>query len=268
MERILKKFAFDKISKFVPPNQLKFVNKINKSTKKRHKKSEKKEQAETKKNDNKKMYDEDDDDDDDDQMDGNEMKVPKKLEKKFIMETGDDPTDFLSNNAINKISSFIPNKKKDEEKRRKRENSFPVKEGKFFIEDPEAQKDQYDDEDEAEMTFKELGIALEKERSKKRKTGREEEIQPKKTKRPNKVQKSGTDIYSGKRYKAKNASGDIKKGKFDPFAYIRFDPTALNKRNRSKSSQQFSDVIGKAAKRGAQRGRKLRKKFQKKENEN
>lgn len=37
--------------------------------------------------------------------------------------------------------------------------------------------------------------------------------------------------------------GDIKKGKLDPYAYIKLDPKFLNKRNRNRGQKQFESKI-------------------------
>ncbi|CAF0825129.1 unnamed protein product [Rotaria sp. Silwood1] len=59
-------------------------------------------------------------------------------------------------------------------------------------------------------------------------------------------------------YKAKRGSGGDRKlaNKHDPYAYIKLDFNALNKRKRGKFKGQFEQIVG-AAKRGASRGAKL-----------
>ncbi|CAF3322734.1 unnamed protein product [Rotaria socialis] len=59
-------------------------------------------------------------------------------------------------------------------------------------------------------------------------------------------------------YKAKRGVGGDKKiaNKHDPYAYIKLDFNALNKRKRGKFKGQFEQIVG-AAKRGANRGAKL-----------
>ncbi|CAN7990559.1 unnamed protein product [Ixodes hexagonus] len=51
----------------------------------------------------------------------------------------------------------------------------------------------------------------------------------------------------------KGASGDTKKGRFEPYAYVPMDRKALNK--RFKKSQEFKNII-KAAQKGAKKGQK------------
>ena len=58
---------------------------------------------------------------------------------------------------------------------------------------------------------------------------------------------------------AKKAGGDHRKGNnLDPYAYVPLDPSNMNRRKRHKAARAFDTVI-KAAKRGAQRGKKLKK---------
>ncbi|EEC03305.1 RRP12 protein, putative [Ixodes scapularis] len=52
---------------------------------------------------------------------------------------------------------------------------------------------------------------------------------------------------------AKGASGDRKKGRFEPYAYVPMNRKALNK--RFKKSQEFKNII-KAAQKGAKKGQK------------
>lgn len=62
----------------------------------------------------------------------------------------------------------------------------------------------------------------------------------------------------GEVYKAKRGTGGDRKlaNKHDPYAYIKLNFNALNKRKRGKLSGQFEQIVG-AAKRGANRGAKL-----------
>ncbi|CAF4274825.1 unnamed protein product, partial [Rotaria sp. Silwood2] len=62
----------------------------------------------------------------------------------------------------------------------------------------------------------------------------------------------------GNMYKAKRGTGGDRKlaNKHDPYAYIKLDFNALNKRKRGKFKGQFEQIVG-AAKRGANRGAKL-----------
>ncbi|CAF4997630.1 unnamed protein product, partial [Rotaria socialis] len=55
----------------------------------------------------------------------------------------------------------------------------------------------------------------------------------------------------------RGVGGDKKiANKHDPYAYIKLDFNALNKRKRGKFKGQFEQIVG-AAKRGANRGAKL-----------
>ncbi|CAF0813121.1 unnamed protein product [Adineta steineri] len=62
----------------------------------------------------------------------------------------------------------------------------------------------------------------------------------------------------GDAYKTKRGTGGDRKlaNKHDPYAYIKLDFNALNKRKRGKFKGQFEQIVG-AAKRGANRGAKL-----------
>lgn len=61
----------------------------------------------------------------------------------------------------------------------------------------------------------------------------------------------------GSMFRATRARGDMKKGKLQPYAYIRLDPSMLNKRKQNQALGKFNNLIG-AAKRGAKEGRKKR----------
>lgn len=80
---------------------------------------------------------------------------------------------------------------------------------------------------------------------------------------PNKQKRPG-DTYKSKR----GAGGDRKlSNKHDPYAYIKLDFNALNKRKRGQFKGQFEQIVG-AAKRGASRGAKLgaKERLQKRKN--
>jgi hypothetical protein len=53
------------------------------------------------------------------------------------------------------------------------------------------------------------------------------------------------DPMSGAMYKARKAEGDLRKGKLDPFAYVRLDPKNLNRRRAGHTADQFQTVFGK-----------------------
>uniref|UniRef100_UPI00358EC982 RRP12-like protein n=1 Tax=Myxine glutinosa TaxID=7769 RepID=UPI00358EC982 len=64
----------------------------------------------------------------------------------------------------------------------------------------------------------------------------------------------------GLEYRAKKAFGDVKKkGKPDPYAYIPFNKARLNRRKKAKMQGQFKGLVH-AARKGAQKGTKQRKK--------
>eukprot|EP01104_Vermistella_antarctica_P013121 TRINITY_DN392_c0_g1_i1.p1 TRINITY_DN392_c0_g1~~TRINITY_DN392_c0_g1_i1.p1 ORF type:complete len:1416 (+),score=421.82 TRINITY_DN392_c0_g1_i1:687-4934(+) len=60
--------------------------------------------------------------------------------------------------------------------------------------------------------------------------------------------------HSGTDFKSKKGSGDTrKKGKLEPYAYVKLDPAMLNKRHRHKGEDQYKGIVS-AAKRGATKG--------------
>ncbi|KAJ8910882.1 hypothetical protein NQ315_000513 [Exocentrus adspersus] len=64
---------------------------------------------------------------------------------------------------------------------------------------------------------------------------------------------------AGSEYKSRKAKGDVKKkGKFDPYAYLPLQRTALNKRKKSKVAGQFKNIV-KAARSGALKGAKAKR---------
>jgi ribosomal RNA-processing protein 12 len=55
----------------------------------------------------------------------------------------------------------------------------------------------------------------------------------------------------GSEFKAKKASGDVKKkGKHEPYAYIQLSRNSLNRRKRKAASNQFKGVTKKNKKKG------------------
>jgi len=57
-------------------------------------------------------------------------------------------------------------------------------------------------------------------------------------------------VHTGEKFQSQKATGDVKRGNVDPFAYLPLNPSLLNRRKNAKASQQF-DKIAKAAKKGA-----------------
>jgi hypothetical protein len=55
--------------------------------------------------------------------------------------------------------------------------------------------------------------------------------------------KKGNAALSGGMYKAKKAQGDLKRGKYDPFSYVKLDPKNLNRRRAGHTADQFSDMF-------------------------
>lgn len=56
----------------------------------------------------------------------------------------------------------------------------------------------------------------------------------------------GGQVLGGEVYKARKADGDVRKGKMEPFAYMRLDPKTLNRRRAAgKSAEQYKDLLTK-----------------------
>ena len=72
-----------------------------------------------------------------------------------------------------------------------------------------------------------------------------------------KQQKSSTAV-SGEMYKSKKGEGDVKKGKFDPFAYVKLDPKNLNRRRAGRTADQYSDMFKKKSRVPQSAGHKRR----------
>ncbi len=63
--------------------------------------------------------------------------------------------------------------------------------------------------------------------------------------------------YSGNVYKSNKGQGDVlKKGKYEPFAYIQLNPKMLNKRNKDKAVKTFETVVSHGKKIGKRSGKK------------
>ncbi len=74
-------------------------------------------------------------------------------------------------------------------------------------------------------------------------------------KKPKKNKDQKLEVMGGKMYKAKKAQGDLKKGKFEPFAYVKLDPKTLNRRRVGHTADQFSEMFQKKRP-GVKRGHK------------
>ena len=63
--------------------------------------------------------------------------------------------------------------------------------------------------------------------------------------------------YSGDSYKSQKGQGDVlKKGKYEPFAYIKLNPKMLNKRNRDKAVKSFEGFVSHGKKDNKRQGKK------------
>lgn len=63
--------------------------------------------------------------------------------------------------------------------------------------------------------------------------------------------------YSGSVYQSSKGKGDVlKKGKYEPFAYIQLNPKMLNKRNKEKAVKSFESIVSHGKKIGKRTGKK------------
>ncbi|CAL1537608.1 unnamed protein product [Lymnaea stagnalis] len=211
--------------------------------------------------------------------------LPKKNKKRkhgkdaWLMETGEDEiVDFMDPAAAKQVIATRPNNTREEKKTVDKDRGFKMSsDGKLIItqEDEEkgpkgkksaAEKDEDDDlEDLVSAVAEEF-----KKKSRKRKLdsaigGDDGENEPP----ASKYQAGGSGIHRqvaqakrsikekteiGQEYKAKKASGDIKKkGRPDPYAYVPLNFNALNKRKQMKIKGSFNNLV-KGAKRGAVKG--------------
>ncbi|CAF1319737.1 unnamed protein product [Didymodactylos carnosus] len=206
----------------------------------------------------------------------------------WIKETNEEPLDLNEPSAARQIYATKPLTKKEQAsvKKDKRDTFRTAPDGRIIIIDDEQDKkskNKNDDEDEEEKNddIKDLMETLslsQRLKSKKRKRGLDDDDYLDDNKEDTKSKQSqsrykagGSGIHRplnrkkipGENYKAKKGSGDVKlANKHDPYAYIKLDFNALNKRKRSQYKGQFENIVG-AAKRGAKRGTKLGKKERK-----
>jgi len=255
LTKCIKRYGYDEISKMVPEEDLKLVNHIQKMEKKSKKsKGNKSEEKSTKK----KSFEDilKDESSEDEAKEKEEEPTKGKKSKTWIIDDGSEPLDLLDPRSIKNVVSTLPKPKKEKSKK---ELFKTNDEGKLMIADSD--DDLPDDEDdgmivdEEEIDPKEAKIS-----KKKRKLVEfsdddddklEKAIDKEKQQRKVVSGKRSKDKHSGEEFKAKKAGGDIKKGKLDPYAYIKLDPKFLNKRNKNKGTKQFENIV-KGAKKGSQ----------------
>ncbi|GFQ65981.1 RRP12-like protein, partial [Trichonephila clavata] len=272
--KLVRKFGYEMIFKMMPENYHKQLQNIRKTeARKKRKKNMINEDSESdselhmpskKTDDISDLLADSDDDLPDDEV---PEKTQKSRRKKFLAprleEKAEDDIVDLLDPAVNKRLLTVRAENKSQPK--KRSDDFLISEdGRLIIEDEEEKTESNDkgEKDEKTEVLQELGISVKK--NKRKFKGEDDEddheveagslsqvhkgihrtLEPKaKRRRP------------GEEYKAKKAGGDVKKGKFDPYAYIPFNKQLLNRRKQIKVKGQFKSIV-RAAKKGAVTGMK------------
>jgi len=204
------------IMNYVPGRYKKFVNAIRKLENQNQKKKEKEYKM--------KIDKENEEDEEDLNLKFNEVEDSSGT---WIIEgkTDDDILDFLGTTANKHISLTNPNKTK---KKRSFDESFEVdEEGRMIIEEEEEKDDNegLDSEDSNEQIENpKKKMRIDKSKVKKK------EVEGK---------------HSGVRYKSSKTGGDVKSGKFEPYAYIPLDPKQLNKRRRNTAYKKYTPYVKK-----------------------
>ncbi|KAF8778496.1 RRP12-like protein like [Argiope bruennichi] len=269
--RLVRKFGYEMISKMMPKSYQKQLANIRKvEARKQRKKDMRNDDSDlemygpAKKTDD--FADILADSDDDILLDDEDAKVkaPKSRTKKIkapcLEENAeDDIVDLLDPSAGKRLLTQQDNTQKQP---RKRNDEFKVSEdGRLIIEEneeekPKQKKNKTDDDD----ILSGLGISLKKNKRKLEESDDDDEDQKDstsivtkgiyrnlnaKTKRKN----------PGEEFKAKKAGGDIKRGRYEPYAYVPLNRQALNRRKQVKVKGQFKNFVN-AAKRGASVGMK------------
>ena len=188
----------------------------------------------------------------------------------WIQEAPEEPLDLLDPKASQKILMSNPNT----QKKRKKEEFKTAPDGRLIIFDGNIS----DEDNEHDKIFKTLGIENKtKKEDESEAGGKKRKLEDSDSEDDNTPQKKlaykpgGKGIHrdrnneeSGVRFKAKKAGGDVKqKGTHEPYAYLPFDSSVLNKRKKKKLSGQYKGLI-KAAKKGAATGQKKKVKTRQK----
>lgn len=280
LTRLIRKFGYEMIAKLVPEDYQKQISHIRKMEARKSRKKDIDIEDEDEEEPSVKKTSEGFDailaDSDEEMPLGTGSERPIKMAKKkktvetFIEEHEDDIIDLMDPSINKRLLTKIPEKVTAVKKTQK---EFPVSEdGRLIItEESDESKSKQDSEmAERREILAELGAF----KSKKRKNqdivddeddnfddkpvmkGIHRSLETKNKKTP------GVD------FKAKKAGGDVKKGKYDPFAYIPFNKQMLNKRKQVKMKGQFKNLV-KGAKKGASIGVKRKMKdARKKKNKN
>lgn len=265
-EKFIKKFGYDHVLTLFPKSQTKFLHNVNYrylQNKNSHKNLKAKKLSK-KALYNKKSLEESQSDSSSYKSDS-DYEVNPKISKKsknhdtWVVE-GENPIDFNDPSVIKKIVSINPNISQKQSKPIK--NPFSLSEdGKILIDDLEKPQQQ--------KIVSQPIVDFEQKKSRKRKSKNDSDsdidqddedsgtkkkvwYDSKGFKERMKIRKKVKVVDTKKLkdvFKAKNAGGDTKKsGQADPYAYIKNNPAFLNKRNRSKSVQQYEGLVRKSSK--------------------
>jgi len=218
-----------------------------------------------------------DDEFDDGQSTTKSRRSTKSKMSVWIKETNDEPLDLTEPSAATKIYATKPLTKKQQELMKKeqnekrRKNKFRTSaDGRLIIvDDDDDTPAKINNNDDTEMDeqggeIKNLmeTLSIGKKNNKRKHVDDDDfdddgEDLKSKNSQQSKYKAGGSGIHrqinkkkaAGQNYKAKKGSGDIKiSNKHDPYAYIKLDFNALNKRKRSQFKNQFENFVG-AAKR-------------------
>ncbi|XP_064465677.1 RRP12-like protein [Ornithodoros turicata] len=185
-------------------------------------------------------------------------RASKKVPSAWIEEQGDtEIVDFLDPSAGKKIT-YSTNPK--EERKAEEEPAFKMsKDGKIIIGDPEETSFQHKQASVPEAAeLLEVFSGYKAKGKRKRDEDQGENVPDSKAAEnpPTKRPKTPKMAFGAEGYRAKKASGDIRKrGKLEPFAYVPLNRKALNKRTKGKPQTAFKNLI-RAAQRGSRAGRK------------
>eukprot|EP00039_Didymoeca_costata_P010563 m.142568 g.142568 ORF g.142568 m.142568 type:complete len:1264 (+) comp14880_c0_seq1:1287-5078(+) len=286
-ERFIRKFGFEKILDLTPEDHKKMVLNIRKRKDREKRKAREAKESRMITQDNvqaankhrKPTYEElinDSDDESEDETSNyrvNKVKgrpMGKPGRDMFIKEDDEDePLNFLDARAAStKLRSTKPQEKK---RKRKEEEPFPILEdGRMLVLDPEAKDagrenadaqasliQAVDDLDDG-VTF---GKGIHRDRASDRKKARrpwgQEEEDVESDEEDDRQSKSIKRVkVAGSEYRAKKARGDMTlAGKQQPYAYLPFDRSQLNRRKKAKAVGKFKSMVS-----GAQKGSKSGKK--------
>jgi len=222
-----------------------------------------------------------DSDSEHDAMETEQPRTNKKQKSTWIKEDANSIVDFIDPKVSNKIMETKPNQSNTPmlEKKNKDRGFKVASDGRLIIEDDSSSDSDIpkkikthlkleDSDSDSDGDAETAAVTVKRKRpaAGSTKSGVSSGSRP-----PMKYQAGGSGIHrpvstssmysgNGSEYKAKKASGDMKKqGKVDPYAYVPLKRSFLNKRKKAKMIGQFKN-IGKAAKTGAQKSGKARKK--------